>query len=132
MIYSSSEYAEALYLSIREKSDEEAGKAVGEFVESMKGRGLLALLPEILKAMPAAVKRMEGTEDVLVETAHEISDDIRNEAIKVIGKKEDEVEISTRVNPDLLGGIKVRGKDTLYDATLKNKLGRMRDAFVKS
>jgi F-type H+-transporting ATPase subunit delta len=132
MIYSSSEYAEALYLSIRDKSDEDAGKAVAEFVESMKKRGLVALLPEILKAMPAAVKRVDGTEDVLVETAHEISDDVRKQAIRVIDKKEDEVEISARVNPDLLGGIKVRGKDMLYDATLRNKLGRLKDALVRN
>lgn len=132
MLYTSSEYAEALYLSIKDKNDKEADKVVVEFVDSMKGRGLMALLPEILKALPGAVKRVDGTEDVLVETAHEIGDDIKSQAVRMIGKKEDEVELTTRVNPDLLGGIRVRGQDTLYDASLKNSLRRLKDALAKS
>jgi len=132
MIYSSAEYAEALYLSIREKSDGDIKRAVTGFVSSMEKRGLIALLPEIMKAMPAAIKKVEGTEDVLVETAHGISEKMAAEAVKAIGKKAEEVEITSRVNPELLGGVRVRGKDTLYDATLKNRLGRLREAFIKS
>jgi len=132
MIYSSSEYAEALYLAVRGKDDRDTEKVLRDFVSSMSGRGLVALLPEIMKAMPAAVKRVEGTEDVLIETAHELPEELRAEAVKAIGKEAADVDIAVRVNPELIGGIKVRGRDILYDATIKNKLGRMREAFIKS
>jgi F-type H+-transporting ATPase subunit delta len=131
MIYSSSEYAEALYMSVRDKKDAEAKKTLVEFISSMEERGLVALLPEIMKAMPKAIKKVEGTEDVLIESAHELDEKTKNAAVSAIGRKAEEVDIQTRVNPELLGGIKVRGKDTLYDATLKNKLGRLRDSFVR-
>jgi len=132
MIYSSTEYAEALYLSIRDKSDSDTKKAMTGFVASMEKRGLIALLPEVLKAMPAAIKKVEGTEDVLVETAHGISEKMTAEAVRAIGKEADEVEITSRVNPELLGGVRVRGKDMLYDATLKDRLNRLNDAFRTS
>ncbi len=132
MIYSSSEYAEALYLSVREKGDKEAAGTLRDFVSSMRKRGLMALLPDIMKALPEAIKRVEGIEDVVIETAHELDGKLEKEAVKAIGRDADEVEITTRVNPELIGGIRVRGKDTLYDATIRNKLGRMRDAFIKS
>lgn len=129
MIYSSSEYAEALYLSLREKSEAEIEKTAAYFRSLMEKRGLVALLPEILKAMPAAIKRVEGTEDVLIETAHGLDERMKSGAVRAIGRKEDEVDVVVRVNPDLLGGIRVRGRDTLYDATLKDRLNRMREAF---
>lgn len=132
MIYSSAEYAEALYLSVREKGDGEARKALRNFVAAMKGRGLIALLPEVMKAMSGAIKRVEGTEDVLIETAHEMDDSLRADAVRAIGRKAEEVNVSVRVNPDMLGGIRVRGRDTLYDATVKDKLNRLKDAFRSS
>jgi F-type H+-transporting ATPase subunit delta len=48
---------------------------------------------------------------------------------EILGKNSD---LTIEVNPDLLGGIKLRVEDTYLDASLQHQLKRMRDTFVSS
>ncbi|MFC1638964.1 FoF1 ATP synthase subunit delta [Patescibacteria group bacterium] len=131
MRYSAAEYARALYEVTREQDDAAARQTVERFVTDMKARGLLAILPEVLREMPAAARAADGIEDVEIEVAHELDKETRKAAVAALGKKEDEVEVTERVNPDVIGGIRVRGRDTAVDATVRGRLERLRLAFNK-
>ncbi len=131
MRYSANEYARALYEVIRDKSDSESEQTINKFLSDMKDRGQMALLPEILKEMPDAIKATEGIEDVLIETAYDIDDQTVSAALRALGKNESEVEVTTAKNPELLGGIKVKGRDTVMDASLKGRLNMLREAFAR-
>jgi len=120
-----------LYEVIRDSDDAAAEQAIKKFIDDMKERGQLALLPEILKEMPAAIKTVEGIEDVTIESAHDIDEQTVLDAVKALGKTEDKVEVTRIKNPELIGGIKIRGRDTVIDATLKGRLMKLRDAFAK-
>lgn len=130
MRYSAEQYAKALYQVLRDKDEDEIRKTIEKFVSDMKEDGLIALLPAILEEMPPAIKQAEGIEDIYVDIAHEIRDDLQELALDILDKKEGEAEVSVRVRPEVIGGIRIRGKDTVYDATVKNRIDRLRDSFV--
>ena len=132
MIYTSKEYAEALYSGLRDLKDKEAAAAVGRFVVKMEERGLIALLPSVLRELPAVAKRLDSIEDVTVETAHERDPELAKRAVGLICTDENRTEITMRVNPELLGGIRIRGRDTVYDASLKSHLVALKEMFVRS
>ncbi|MFH1047730.1 MAG: F0F1 ATP synthase subunit delta [Patescibacteria group bacterium] len=131
MQYSSKEYARALYEVIRGMKDKEAEQAIVKFVADMKSRGLLALLPEILKALPTTIKMVDGIEDVVIESAHDLDDATVAGAVKALGKKQSEVEVRQIINPEIIGGIKVRGRDTVLDASLRGRIQKLREEFAK-
>jgi F-type H+-transporting ATPase subunit delta len=131
MRYSAAEYAQALYWVMRTKSDTEVEQAIGEFVIDMQRRGLLALLPEIQKELPAAIKTIEGIEDIVIESAYTLDDDMVKASLTALGKDEKKVEVSRIINQHLIGGIRIRGQDTVLDASFRGRLQKLKDAFVK-
>lgn len=122
------QYAEALYLATRDKGDGDAARIVSSFVSTLAAQGLSALLPSVLGELPQAAKRADGTEDVTVESAHEIDEAQGRKAVAAAGLDPDAVAVTRSVMPEVLGGLRVRTKDTVYDATLKNGLDRLKDA----
>ncbi|OGM00384.1 hypothetical protein A2480_03985 [Candidatus Uhrbacteria bacterium RIFOXYC2_FULL_47_19] len=131
-MYTSKEYAEALYSGVRGLKDKEATVSIKRFVGKLKDRGLIALLPLILRGLPAAARKLDGIEEVTVESAHELNSELADRAVGLIGGDRNQSEVTMHVNPDLLGGIRVRGRDTVYDATLKNHLVTLKEKFVRS
>ncbi|MFH2062613.1 MAG: F0F1 ATP synthase subunit delta [bacterium] len=131
MTFTSREYAEALYESVRGLKDKETAAAVRSFVSVMDERGLSALLPAVLKELPAAAKRIDGVEDVTVEVAHEIDRELAERAGELVSAGRP-AEIEVRVRPELLGGLRVRGRDSVYDVTLKGSLSALKEKFVRS
>jgi len=133
MMYTSKEYAEALYSGVRDlKNNKEAAAAVRRFVTKMEERGLIALLPLVLRELPAAARRLDDIEEVTVESAHELDSELADRAVRLIGVDRDRADVTRRINPELLGGIRVRGRDTVYDTTLKSHLAALKERFVRS
>jgi F-type H+-transporting ATPase subunit delta len=131
MRYTASEYARALYEVLSEQDESQADETISRFVSDMKDRGQLALLPEVLKEMPAAIKNAQGIEDVLIESAHEIDQATAEAALKALGKRAEDVEVTLAQNEGLIGGIRVKGRDTVIDASVRGRLNKLRDAFLK-
>lgn len=54
---------------------------------------------------------------------------LKSKLDEILGKNS---ELTVEVNPDLIGGIKLRVEDTYLDASLQNQLKRMRETIVSS
>ena len=65
-------------------------------------------------------------------TAAEPSDEIRQRAIDhlqtLLGRT---IELRSRIDPAILGGVVLRVGDTVYDASLRNQLQRVRSAALQ-
>lgn len=75
--------------------------------------------------------QLRGRVDVAVETATPLSDALRQEIVqrlKVALNRE--VQLQTRVNPDIVGGLVIRVGDTVYDGSVLNQLHRFGEAAM--
>jgi F-type H+-transporting ATPase subunit delta len=131
MRYGAKEYARALYEELRKQSENAAKKTIKRFVADLMERRLAALLPEIIKELPAAIKKTDDIEDVIIESAHELDQTTQNAILQILDKNSERIEVTVIRNPKLIGGIRIRGRDTLFDATVKGKLQKLRTILVK-
>jgi len=127
-------------------SADDKAKGVGAIAEraelsdtTRKFLGLLAAnrrtlaLEAIIKAFHALVAARRGAVSALVTTAIPLSDaqmsGIAAALRTALGK---DPEIETRVDPAILGGVKVRVGSRLYDASLKSKLDSLKFALKRA
>ncbi len=117
--------AETLYLMTRDRSEAEARLLIARFLEYVLDRFGPRMPAKVLERLPAAAKKAEGIEDVLVETARPLPASAVNRALKELGIDRAKADVELRVDPELIGGIRIRRRDTVFDATIKNQLSRL-------
>jgi F-type H+-transporting ATPase subunit delta len=85
------------------------------------------LLPEIIAAVQAEIKKREGITEAQVSSAVELSKAQKAEMEftleRLTGKR---VEAKFSLEPSLLGGAVVRLGDTVYDGSLRSRLNNLR------
>lgn len=87
--------------------------AITAFVElSAKHRGVVTA--EVVSAAPLSAAQLKGVQTALAQS---------------LGKTP---EVSTRVDPSLLGGLKVRVGSRLFDASLRSKLDSLKFALKRA
>ena len=127
-------------------SAEEKGRGLAAVAEkanlgqtARKFLGLLAAnrrtlaLGEIIKAFERLAAARRGTVSAQVVTALPLTDAQRQgvaAALRTALGKDPEIE--TRVDPAILGGLKVRVGSRLYDASLKSKLDSLKFALKRA
>jgi F-type H+-transporting ATPase subunit delta len=72
----------------------------------------------------------KGRVKVFVESAVELSDKEIAAIREQLSKGTREVEISTKVNPSLIGGVRLTIGDRVIDASVKTQLNQFRSQFV--
>lgn len=94
-------------------------------------RGKLELLPAVAGEFQALLNRQRGIVPALVTSAAPLSAEegaaIRAKVVRLAGS---EVDLSTRVDPSLIGGLTVRIGDRLFDASVRGRLERLREELL--
>jgi F-type H+-transporting ATPase subunit delta len=126
------DYAKAFYLAVRGKSAREIEKGTKRLADVLDARGARRLLPQVLAALPAAMAEADADRRVTIESARPLDDKEVAAVLKAIGRDPDGTETTTRVDPALVGGVKIRLRDGTVDATVKGSLGRLKDAFRRA
>lgn len=102
------------------------------FLKVVSKHGRLGALRAIARAARKQLNTARGRVEVLVETAHPLSNPLRDRITsrlsEVLGKQ---VILTTRINHELLGGLVVRVGDTVYDASLAASLKRMEQVTLE-
>ena len=105
------------------------------FFQIILNKGREAYLPEIADEFLAQYKVIKHISSVTLTTAVPLS----AEAVAKIKAKltasailEDNVEITTAVNPDILGGFVLEFGDRLYDSSVAHKLEKLKKEFGKN
>jgi F-type H+-transporting ATPase subunit delta len=102
------------------------------FLKVVSKHGRLGALRAIARAARKQLNTARGRVEVLVETAHPLSNPLRDRITsrlsEVLGKQ---VILTTRINGELLGGLVVRVGDTVYDASLAASLKRMEQVTLE-
>jgi len=98
-------------------------KLTSQFVGTVAKNRRASELPQIISAFEARAARERGTSSAVVTSAQKLTPaqlkSLKLNLKKSIGK---DVDIETKVDPDLLGGFVVKIGSRLYDSSLKTKL----------
>jgi F-type H+-transporting ATPase subunit delta len=115
-----SETLEKMFLSVCDKKLDEAGI---NLVKLLVEYGRLALLPEVAAAFEELKAEDEGVLEAEITAAAEPADSAVKELVKRLeskfGKK---IEASVKIDPELIGGVKIVIGDTVIDASVHGQL----------
>lgn len=117
-------YAQALFWAWKEKKEGEE-KHVGRFLNILKQRGDLYLLPRIVKVLERKESRVAETRIVSRFT---LTEELRRKIISFLRQEFgaiDERSVAFATDETILGGVRILHKDFLYDATARNMLNQL-------
>ncbi|BAC14934.1 F0F1 ATP synthase subunit delta [Oceanobacillus iheyensis] len=91
-------------------------------------------IPSIVDHLVALVNDTKGIADATVYSIRELNTDekeqLQTSFAKRLGKRS--VQITNVVDPKILGGMKIRVGNTIYDGTVSNKLNRISRSIVSA
>ncbi len=129
----------APYFSSEEKRDgvekvvSDADPRVVNFLKLLAERHRMPVLPRIRRLFDALWAKENKLLPVTVTSAVDLDQSL----VEDIGKRIEEqtgqrVELSSSVDPDLLGGLMVRVGNTVLDASVRNRLEQLRKQVAKA
>ncbi len=100
---------------------------VANFCRLLLDKGRFRAFAEISAAFVALLDERVGRIQAHVDSAVPLNDEVKQRLRAVLGKALGrEVDLSTSVDADLIGGLRVRVGNTIYDTSVRNHLERLR------
>lgn len=122
-------YAEALYESVRDKSKEEVKDTISRFFDVLVANGDVSKAEATIQHFMRHWDEAAGIRNIEVTSASELSKTER-EAVKAYAAEKfasDQIEISEKIDPAILGGIVLRDGDRVYDNSVKGRVYSLRE-----
>jgi F-type H+-transporting ATPase subunit delta len=108
------------------KVDASAVRTIVKKLADEKPRGYLNLINAYMRLIRLEVERNSA----VVESASELEASVKDSVIADLKKKYgDQVEAEFALNPDLIGGMRIRVGSDVWDGSVKNRLDRLNDKF---
>jgi F-type H+-transporting ATPase subunit delta len=127
MRYSPKQYAQALYDSLKDVKEGEIDLIFKNFYSILLRNNDLKLINKIIEKIKEIDKEERGVVEVEVTGAKEIDKDLVSKLCNLIGKK---AEIQKKVDPGLIGGLKIQINDLLIDGSIKAKLNKLKQSLI--
>jgi F-type H+-transporting ATPase subunit delta len=129
MKVSPKQYAVALYESVKDKKDGEVKAVVKKLGVVLKNHGDLGKFDKIAEEFSKIWNDTEGLVEAEVESARELDNKmvkwLNGYIVEISGAKE--VVINQKENKKILGGIIIRYKDKILDASLKGRIENLKE-----
>lgn len=124
---SNAQFAKALYQVVKDLPKEKMPEVAKQFLSVLQKNNKLKKAEYILAEFEAYAKKQSGIKTIEIETAHPVDEKILEKIKQIFGK---ESEISQTINTEMLGGIKIKVDDTVYDASLKTQLHKLKQSLI--
>lgn len=124
--------AQAIYESSCGKEGAVLDAAIEKCAIYLKDKNLLGKKEEILKALERIINKEEGIIKAKVTTKSKIEKDFEKEIEEFLKSKykAKEVILELKIDPEVLGGIKIEIEDEIIDTTLSNKIHQLQDYLI--
>lgn len=110
--------------------DGKLSKTVVSLVKLLLERGRIDILPELLNSYVKITGDALGLADATVYTTYLLSEEEKATVAKEFGAMVNKkIRVLNVIDKDLLGGMKIRIGDSLYDGSLAGKLERLEKSF---
>lgn len=124
MKLSNRQLARNLYTALSEVQESEQSQVLKNFVEMIYKMRKLSQIDRIIEEYSAYEKEVNGEVTFVVTTAHTLADEMKKMLKKEFGNQ---VTLEEKVDMSILGGIIVRSKNTIYDASLKTSIDQLKN-----
>lgn len=126
------------FLSVEERMDilDKTLKGVSADIISllkiMVKNGRISYLDEVLQAFNSYCNAYRGVDEGLIYSTAPLDEKTLNRIEEKISKVEkSNIELINRIDPELIGGVKVVINDHIYDGSIKNQLEMMKKDLLK-
>lgn len=124
---SNKQYAKALYDVSKDAPKSHFAEIAKQFLVLLQKDRSLSKVNLIVEEFEKHSKKQAGIKEIEVESARELDKATLNKIKKMFGENS---EVKMTVNPDLIGGIRVKVDDIIYDASLKKQLSRLKTSLI--
>lgn len=127
MKVSARQFAQSLYEAV-EKNPSKRAVVVKNFLKVLGRRKQNRLLPVIMRTLDDVAEQATKTTLITIETPFNISKTNINNLLKAIKKNYNLQKYKTKIviNPDILGGVKIRFNDVVIDGTVQSRIIQMK------
>ena len=121
------QFAKALYEVTKDLPQSQLPETIEQFILILQKNNKLKKIDYIIEEFVNYSKKQEGIKIITIETSRKLEDAVLKKLKKTFGEKS---EITEKVNKDLLGGIKIKVDDLVYDASLKTQLKILKEKLI--
>lgn len=121
------EYARALYETTVGLTGSKLRDQIGEFTALLARRQKIKQVVRIMAEFKNYSEIQAGLARITITAAHRPSDQTIAAIKKVFGSK---VEESLTLDDSLLGGVIIKNDNTIFDASLKTQLARLKQSLL--
>ncbi len=126
MKISNRQLAKDLYHTLKEVNHKDHGQVLKNFIDVLIKLRKMSQANRIIEEYVAYEKEMNGEVRLEVTTQHTLSDEIKKILVKQFGGK---VDLKETVDTKILGGIIVKSKNTIYDASVRGTLHQLKNSL---
>jgi F-type H+-transporting ATPase subunit delta len=108
------------------------GSITLKFLDVMTRQNREDILAEIAMVFRSVYRDHKGIVKAEIVTAIPLSEESRAKAIEIITKLYDKIELSEKVDEEMIGGFIIRVGDKQYDESVSRKLLSLRREFAKN
>ncbi|MDP2685449.1 MAG: ATP synthase F1 subunit delta [bacterium] len=120
-------YGKVLYEVTKDEKGNNLEKIVEQFFLLLSRNQMLSKINYIIEEFIEYSKEMSGVKKLEITSARVLDKDEIKKICKHFG---DKVESEVVVDKTLLGGIRVKSKNTIMDASLKNQLNKLKKTLA--
>lgn len=134
MKISTSQYAKALFTLVDGSSQEKSSELVSEFARMLVNNNDAFRIDKIISEFGCLWDKSHGNLDVEIISAHEL-DSATVKALESHIRKAsgaDELKITRKTDKSILGGVIIKYGDRIFDAGLKSRLEKFKEAMAAS
>lgn len=124
---SNKQYAKALYDVSKDAPKGHWAEIAKQFLVLLQKERMLVKVNLIIEEFERYTKKQAGIKELEVESARELDKTTLNKIKKMFGENS---EVKMTVNPDLIGGIRVKVDDIIYNASLKKQLSKLKTSLI--
>ena len=131
---SNNNIARAIYLSSKNKTDQEQKIFTKNVVSFLFRRKLMSKSKDILTALKKIIYQEQGIIEVKVWSKVKINDEHKRDLTQILKKRYGDKKFIFQENLDekLLGGLKVEVNNESIDLTLRNKINKLQEHLNKN
>lgn len=124
-------YAQALYQACQETSDLKL--TLRNFAELLARHNKLGMFKSIIKEYVRIYNKEEKMADVFVTSAYALDAKTKEDIIELVKniKSVRQAEIEQKIDPNIIGGLKINFDDYQIDTSIKRKLQLIKNNFNK-
>ncbi len=121
------QFAKALYEVTKGLPEKNLPEVIKQFFLVLQKNNKIKKIEYIIEEFVRYSKKQSGIKTIKIESVQKINEQVVEKIKKIFGQT---AEVHNTINKDILGGMKITVDDTVYDASLKTQLQRLKQSLI--